>query len=63
LTHRSVSEPTRSATVANPVRFSETPVQYRAAPPTLGQHTREILRDELEYSPEEIEALFRDGAI
>ena len=29
--------------VANPMRFSETPVEYRRAPPLLGQHTREVL--------------------
>jgi len=51
------------ATVANPVRFSATPVQYRSAPPMLGQHTAEILERELHYSPEEIAALSRDGAI
>ncbi len=50
-------------TVANPVRFSETPVQYRSAPPTLGQHTAEILQRDLHYTPQEIESLFRDGAI
>lgn len=50
-------------TVANPVRFSATPVAYRVPPPMLGQHTVEILRRELNYSPEEIDALSRDGAI
>ena len=29
--------------VANPVRLSETPADYRIAPPTLGQHTDEVL--------------------
>src|SRR5207244_6968500 len=28
--------------VANPIRPSEPPVQYRAAPPLLGQHTPEV---------------------
>jgi crotonobetainyl-CoA:carnitine CoA-transferase CaiB-like acyl-CoA transferase len=51
------------ATVANPVRFSGTPVEYRHAPPLLGQHTAEILSNELNYSQEEIAALSRDGAI
>ncbi len=51
------------ATVANPVRFSKTPVQYRYAPPLLGQHTAEILANDLHYSAEEIAALSRDGAI
>jgi crotonobetainyl-CoA:carnitine CoA-transferase CaiB-like acyl-CoA transferase len=30
--------------VANPVRFSATPVSYRWAAPALGQHTAEVLR-------------------
>ena len=50
-------------TVANPVRFSATPVQYRSAPPMLGQHTAEILSRELQYTPDQIAALSRDGAI
>ena len=29
--------------VANPVKFSATPITYEAAPPTLGQHTEQIL--------------------
>ncbi|MEG0052744.1 MAG: CaiB/BaiF CoA-transferase family protein [Comamonas sp.] len=33
------------ATVANPMRLSGTPVTYRSAPPALGQHTDEILRE------------------
>jgi crotonobetainyl-CoA:carnitine CoA-transferase CaiB-like acyl-CoA transferase len=33
--------------VANPIRMSASPVAYRRAPPTLGQHTREVLADEL----------------
>jgi crotonobetainyl-CoA:carnitine CoA-transferase CaiB-like acyl-CoA transferase len=31
--------------VGNPERFSETPVSYRHAPPILGEHSAEILRD------------------
>lgn len=30
--------------VANPVKFSRTKVEYNQAPPTLGQHTDEVLR-------------------
>lgn len=36
------------STVASPVRLSATPVQYRMAPPLLGQHTEEVLRDWLQ---------------
>lgn len=32
-------------TTASPMRFSDTPVQYRMAPPLLGQHTEEILAE------------------
>ena len=50
-------------TVANPVRFSATPVDYRYAPPVLGEHTTEILSDELGMSDEEIRELSAAGAI
>jgi len=50
-------------TVANPVDFSRTPVCYGPAPPTLGQHTIEVLGEWLSYSNEKIEALRLAGAI
>ena len=31
--------------VANPIRFSDTPVEYGRPPPRLGQHTEEVLQD------------------
>jgi crotonobetainyl-CoA:carnitine CoA-transferase CaiB-like acyl-CoA transferase len=31
--------------VANPIRLSATPVQYLQAPPLLGEHTAEVIRD------------------
>ena len=31
--------------VANPIRLSRTPVEYRLAPPLLGEHAAQILRD------------------
>lgn len=34
--------------VANPIRLSETPVEYRLAPPMLGEHTNEVLRELLD---------------
>lgn len=43
--------------VANPVTFSKTPVEYRLAPPTCGQHTYDILDDILGLSLKEIEQL------
>lgn len=35
----------QTPTTASPMRFSETPIQYRTAPPLLGQHTQEILAE------------------
>ena len=50
-------------TVANPIRLSATPVEYRLAPPLLGQHTREVLQQVLGLSEERIRALAADGII
>jgi crotonobetainyl-CoA:carnitine CoA-transferase CaiB-like acyl-CoA transferase len=36
------------ALVANPIHFGASPVTYRNAPPTLGQHTDEVLAEWLE---------------
>ena len=41
--------------VANPVKFSKTPVVYRYAPPTCGQHNNEIL-DEFNLHEEKLNA-------
>src|SRR5436190_3000534 len=43
--------------VASPMRFSETPLEIRSAPPTLGQHTEEVLRGLLGKSASDIERL------
>ncbi|WP_313147959.1 CaiB/BaiF CoA transferase family protein [Diaphorobacter nitroreducens] len=50
------------ATVANPMRLSGTPVSYHRAPPALGQHTDEVLR-ELGLDASAIAALKAGGAI
>jgi crotonobetainyl-CoA:carnitine CoA-transferase CaiB-like acyl-CoA transferase len=50
-------------TVANPVRFSENAVGYRAAPPVLGQHSGEVLADWLGYSAKTISELKKAGTI
>jgi crotonobetainyl-CoA:carnitine CoA-transferase CaiB-like acyl-CoA transferase len=50
-------------TVANPVDLGGTPVQYERAPPELGEHTDEVLREWLGYSAERIDALRNDSAI
>ena len=43
--------------VANPVKMSATPPQARTAPPTLGQHTDNVLRELLGYDDAAIAAL------
>ena len=50
-------------TVANPIRYSATPIAYDRAPPTLGQHTREVLRDVLGLAEEEIDDLVRRAIV
>jgi crotonobetainyl-CoA:carnitine CoA-transferase CaiB-like acyl-CoA transferase len=40
--------------VANPIRMSESPVQYRQSPPTLGEHTGEVLHDWLDMASAEV---------
>lgn len=46
-----------------PLKLSETPVQYRRAPPTLGEHTEDVLREVLELPRAKIEALRAGGII
>jgi formyl-CoA transferase len=48
---------------ASPLRMSKTPVDQYKAPPMLGEHTDEVLRDVLGYSPERISALRQAKAI
>jgi formyl-CoA transferase len=48
--------------VRSPMRFSETPVEHGVPPPTLGQHTDEVLRELLGKSEGEI-ARLRAAAI
>ena len=43
--------------VGSPMRFSGTPVEYRLAPPALGEHTAEVLRGVLGKSEAEIARL------
>ncbi len=49
--------------VANPVDFSDTKVSYRSAPPLLGEHTEEVLREWLGYSDAVIAGLRKKSAI
>jgi len=63
--HFEVPHPTvgKVPLVASPMRLSKTPVDVYEAPPTLGQHTDEVLRDRLGYTAERISALRAAGTI
>lgn len=49
--------------VANPMKLSATPPDYRLPPPALGEHTNEILTTMLELKDREIEQLRSSGVV
>jgi crotonobetainyl-CoA:carnitine CoA-transferase CaiB-like acyl-CoA transferase len=49
--------------LASPLRLTATPVTDYPAPPTVGQHTREVLRERLGYSDTDLDALAARGVI
>ncbi|MFA7292713.1 MAG: CaiB/BaiF CoA-transferase family protein [Rhodocyclaceae bacterium] len=49
--------------VGNPIKLSRTPVDYRNAPPLLGENTAEVLGEVLGYSPEKIASLIDRGIV
>ena len=49
--------------VASPIRLSETPVEYRRAPPLLGEHSEQVLNDWLALGADEIALLRQAGVI
>ena len=49
--------------IANPVRLSETPADYRRPPPLLGQHTDEILGEMLGFDSAKLDQLRSDGIV
>ena len=52
----------RIRNIGIPVKLSETPASVRRPPPTLGQHTAEVLA-ELGYAADDIAALRESGAV
>jgi crotonobetainyl-CoA:carnitine CoA-transferase CaiB-like acyl-CoA transferase len=67
--HRGMRVDLRHATagrvplVASPIKLSRTPIEYREAPPTLGQHTHEVLAQVLSMTEAEVASLRDAGAI
>ena len=49
--------------ISSPIKLSETPVTYRRPPPTLGQHTDEVLAEVLELDEAERNRLKADGIV
>jgi crotonobetainyl-CoA:carnitine CoA-transferase CaiB-like acyl-CoA transferase len=60
-----VEHPVKGITpiVANPLKFSASPVAYRRAPPQLGEHTAEVLREVLGMDEAELGALRAAGGV
>jgi formyl-CoA transferase len=49
--------------VASPMKLSKTPTEVRMAPPTLGQHTNEVLHERLHLDDVAITQLREKGII
>ena len=51
------------ALIGNPIKFSETPVDYRHAPPRVGVDSDVVLEDLLQLDAEEVAALRDRGVV
>ena len=49
--------------IANPVKFSDTPINYPKAAPTLGEDTTQVLQTELAFSASQLVELKKQGII
>ena len=49
--------------VANPIKFSATPIEHDTPPPLLGQHTREVLSSVLGMGEADFERLKEEGLV
>jgi len=49
--------------VANPIKFSATPIEHDTPPPMLGQHTREVLSSVLGLGEADFERLRMEGLV
>ena len=48
---------------ANPIKFIGEKLEYKGGPPTLGQHTEEILKEVLKLGKKEILSLRNSGVV
>ncbi len=55
--------PEGAALIASPMKFTGTPVQYRYAPPMIGQQTEEVLREQLGLGDGDLADLREKGII
>jgi crotonobetainyl-CoA:carnitine CoA-transferase CaiB-like acyl-CoA transferase len=55
--------PEGAALIASPMKFTGTPVQYRYAPPMIGQQTDEVLREQLGLGDGDLADLREKGII
>lgn len=53
----------KAASVANPIKFSATPIQYLRAAPMLGEHTESVLEDWLSLDTSDLADLHQQSAI
>ena len=61
--HASLPQGGTVKVIANPVRLSETPADYRLPPPVLGQHTDEVLKQALGLDDARLAELRGKGVI
>ena len=61
--HASLPDGGTVKVIANPVRLSETPADYRLPPPVLGQHTDEVLKQALGLDDAKLAELRGKGVI
>ncbi|CAB1368254.1 CaiB/BaiF CoA transferase family protein [Denitratisoma oestradiolicum] len=63
--HVQMKHPTAGVTpsVASPLRMTATPVEYRRAPPLLGEHSSEVLQDWLKMDDDTVNRLLREGVV
>jgi crotonobetainyl-CoA:carnitine CoA-transferase CaiB-like acyl-CoA transferase len=47
--------------IGNPIKFSDTPIEYKRPPPALGEHTKEVLSQVLGWSDEAVKSTLEEA--